>query len=169
MSRSPRICDLRAIRVLLAAALSLAALAGAGCVQRRLTIRSNPPGALVYVDNYEIGTTPISTDYIYYGARKIVLVKDGYETLTVKKSLWPPWYDLFPLDFVTENLLPLEIRDERGLDFEMKPMVVVPTEQLLGRAENLRQGTRGGNYTPPPPVKLPTGAVPPQATIVEPR
>jgi len=37
--------------------------AQSGCVTRRMTIRSNPPGALVYVDDYEIGTTlfrPIS-------------------------------------------------------------------------------------------------------------
>ena len=41
-----------------------------GCVQRRLTIRSSPPGAVVYVGNQEIGTTPISHDFIYYGSRE---------------------------------------------------------------------------------------------------
>ncbi|MEI6037860.1 MAG: PEGA domain-containing protein, partial [Planctomycetota bacterium] len=41
--------------------------ASTGCVQRRMTIRSNPPGALVYVDDYQIGATPVSTDFIYYG------------------------------------------------------------------------------------------------------
>ena len=53
-----------------------------GCVQRRMTIRSNPPGALVYVDDYQIGSTPVSHDFVYYGTRKIRVVKDGYETLT---------------------------------------------------------------------------------------
>ena len=43
-----------------------------GCVERRLTIRSNPPGALVYVDDYTIGVTPVSTSFIYYGTRKFV-------------------------------------------------------------------------------------------------
>ena len=55
-----------------------------GCVQRRMTIRSNPPGALVYVDDYQVGTTPVSTDFVYYGTRKIRLIKDGYDTLTVQ-------------------------------------------------------------------------------------
>ena len=32
-----------------------------------MTIRSNPPGAMFYVDDYEIGITPISTSFIYYG------------------------------------------------------------------------------------------------------
>ena len=34
-----------------------------GCVHRRLTVRSNPPGAAVYVDNQEIGTTPVTANY----------------------------------------------------------------------------------------------------------
>ena len=58
------------------------------CVQRRLTIRSNPPGAYVYVDDYEIGITPCSTDFIYYGTRQFRLVREGYETLTVEKKIW---------------------------------------------------------------------------------
>ena len=32
-----------------------------GCVRRRLTVRSNPPGALVYIDDRPIGKTPVST------------------------------------------------------------------------------------------------------------
>jgi hypothetical protein len=52
----------REIRAITTAAVGLLTLlAVAGCVQRRMTIRSNPPGALVYVDDYQIGTTPVST------------------------------------------------------------------------------------------------------------
>lgn len=112
-----------------------------GCVQRRMTIRTNPPGALVYVDGYEIGTTPISTDFLYYGNRKIRLVRDGYETLTVMQSVPPPWYQITPLDFITENLVPGEIRDQRTLTYQLTPQRVVPPEQLLSRAESLRRGT----------------------------
>jgi len=42
---------------------------GSGCVQRRMTVRTNPPGALLYVDDYEIGTTPVSTEFLYYEKR----------------------------------------------------------------------------------------------------
>ena len=61
-----------------------------------MTIRSNPPGALVYVDDYTIGVTPVSTSFIYYGTRKIRLVKDGYETLTVMQPISPPWAKTTP-------------------------------------------------------------------------
>lgn len=145
-------------------ALLLAAVVvclSSGCVQRRLTVRSNPPGALVYIDNQEIGTTPVSTDYVYYGTRNIRLVKDGYETLNSKQWIPPPWYEIFPLDFATENLVPYEFRDERALDFQLQPQVLAPTQQLLGRADNLRQGSRIEGYTPPPQAAPPTNIAPP--------
>ena len=96
--------------------------------------------ALVYVDDYEIGVTPVSTSFIYYGTRKIRLVKDGYETLTVMQSIPSPWYEYVPLDFVSENFVPGQIRDQRVLDFQLKPQMLVPTDQLLQRAEQLRRG-----------------------------
>jgi hypothetical protein len=141
-------------------------LAQIGCVQRRFTVRSNPPGALVYVDNKEIGTTPISHDFIYYGTRQIRLIKDGYETLVVNTPFTTPWYELPGIDFVSENLVPGEIRDHRVLDFQLTPQVIVPTEQLMGRAEELRRSNNPGATAPPalpgvaqPPVAAP-GAFP---------
>ena len=116
-----------------------------GCVARRMTIRSNPPGALVYVDDYEIGSTPVSTNFTYYGNRKIRLVKDGYETLTVLQPIPAPWYQYPPFDFITENFIPGEIRDQRTIDFQLKPQVVVPTDQLISRAEGMRRS----NFTMP--------------------
>ncbi len=132
-----------------------------GCVQRRLTIRSNPPGALVYVDNYEIGTTPVATDFIYYGTRQIRLVKDGFETLTVLQPVPAPWYQYFPIDFFAENVVPGEIRDERCLDFTLSPQVIVQGEQLLQRGEDLRRTTRVPNLLTPLPPTQPTLVVPP--------
>jgi hypothetical protein len=128
-------------------------------MQRRMTIRSDPPGALVYVDDYEIGTTPVSTNFVYYGKRKIQLVKDGYETLTVLQNIPTPWYEYFPFEFVAENFALGDIHDKHVIDFQLKPQVVVPTDQLIGRAEILRRGNavapagamtpRPGGMTPP--------------------
>lgn len=135
---SPRSPQVVVMRTAIACALAAAVLSG-GCVQRRLTIRSNPPGALVYIDNYQIGTTPVSTDFIYYGEREIRLVKDGYETLVVRQKIPAPWYQWPPLDFFSENLVPAEIRDERTLAYQMSPRQTVQTQELKARAEQLRQ------------------------------
>ena len=126
-----------------------------GCVQRRMTVRSNPPGALVYVDDYQIGTTPVSTDFVYYGTRKIRLIKDGYDTLTVQQPFPVPWYEIFPLDFVTENLWPWEIRDERVVDLAMVPAGTVPAETVVSRAELARRSAGSGPPVPVAPVAVP--------------
>jgi hypothetical protein len=147
----------------------LAALIGAlpGCVERRLTVRSNPPGAQLYIDDYEIGTTPVSVNYTYYArARKIRLVKDGFETAVFYQSIPAPWYQYFPFDFVTENLVPGQIRDERVVTYQMQPTLQVTNEQLVARAEALRQNGQAGavNRLPAgvgPPVVQPGTAIPP--------
>ncbi len=137
--------------------LALGATQG-GCVQRRMTVRTNPPGAMLYVDDYEVGTTPVSTNFTYYGKRKIRLVKDGYETLTVTQPIPAPWYEYPPIDFVAENLVPGEIRDQRVLDYQLKPQAVVPTEQLLSRAQQLRGNVHAaGGIVPAGGVPMPTG------------
>ncbi len=142
-----------------------------------MTVRTNPPAAFLYVDDYPIGETPISTNFTYYGERKIRLVKDGYETLTTIQSIQPPWYELFPADFVTENFVPGKVRDQRTLDFQLKPQLVVPTEQLMSRAEDLRRGVHAtsGVAAPPAPggvggpaAVCPPGSPPPAAGQVVP-
>jgi len=141
-------------RVVVLAAAVLIALPAIGCVQRRMTIRSNPPGALVYVDDYQIGTTPVSHDFVYYGTRKIRLVKDGYETLTVRQPFPVPWYEIFPLDFVTENLIPWEVRDERVVDLAMQPQASAPPDLVVARAEQVRlaAGSQPAALAPQPVV-----------------
>jgi hypothetical protein len=125
-------------------------IVGSGCVRRRLTIRSNPAGATAFVDDQPIGVTPVSTPFTYYGTRKIQLFKDGFETLTVKQPIRAPWYQVPPLDFFAENLWPREVRDERIVEFSMQPRQIVPNQELLQRAENLRATTRQGLATPLP-------------------
>lgn len=161
----------RRMRAPFLAIILAATIVAPGCVQRRMTIRSNPPGALVYVDDYELGTTPVSHDFVYYGTRNIKLVKDGYETLTVRQPFPVPWYQYFPLDFVTENLLPWEVRDERVVDLAMVPAASVPAESVVARAEQARLAA--GSLPPasqaqvvpiptqPQPIAAPAPSMPP--------
>src|SRR4051812_38674164 len=75
-----------------------------GCVERRYTIRTNPPGALVVVNDEEIGASPVSASFTYYGDRKIELMHDGYMTQKVIQPIKAPWYDNYLTEFFTENL-----------------------------------------------------------------
>lgn len=127
-------------------------LASSGCVRRRLTVRTNPPGALVYVDNQQIGTSPCSVDFTYYGTREIRMVKPGYETLTINQPIPSPWWQKPGIDFVSENLAPMKIRDNRVVSFNLIPQRIIPTEELIGRGQQLRVEAQA-----PPPV-VPAGA-----------
>ncbi len=154
-------------RPLVGLVIALLCAGQTGCVQRRLMIRTNPPGALVYVDDYPIGTTPVATNFVYYGTRKIRIVLSGYETLTVLQPIPAPWYQYPGLDFISENLVPGEIRDERVVDYQLKPQVIVPSQQLLERAENLRHGAAApqtplGPGGPVPPAMGPAFGAPPE-------
>lgn len=131
-----------------------------GCLRRRLMVRSNPPGAMVYVDNQPVGTTPCATDFVYYGTREIRLVKPGYETLTVNQPIPVPWFEIPPIDFVSENVVPNKIQDYRTVSYNLVPQVIVPTEQLLGRAEELRQSTLQGTVLPATATSVPGVSTP---------
>lgn len=128
-------------------------LVSTGCVERRLFIRSNPPGAVVYVGNKQVGVTPVGVNFTYYGSRDITLVKDGFQTVKDRVEIPPPWYQYFPADFVAENVVPARIRDYRTLDYQLTPKFVVPTEEILDRAEQLRQAGQTGAPVVPEPTQ----------------
>lgn len=133
-------------RHVLAAVLALACT---GCVERRYTIRTDPPGALVYVNGEELGPAApaVSRSFTHYGAREIVLIADGFQTQRIVQPLDAPWYDNFLTDFVSECLVPWTIRDEREFVYRMAPAVNPPSGDLVQRAEALRGEAQ---FTPPP-------------------
>ena len=123
-----------------------------GCVERRMTIRTNVDdqgGALVVVDNQEVGHTPVSTGFTYYADRQVRLHKDGYETVTLVQPIPAPWWDSLLVEFFIENLWPFTVRDEREFRYQLPPLVNVTTQELLDRAQQLRtEGQLGAEVVP---------------------
>jgi hypothetical protein len=132
----------------LGAFLLLAAVAfSCGCVERRYTIRTEPPGATIVVNGEEIGPAPASRNYYFYGDREITMILDGFQTQTVIQPIKAPWWDNYITEFFTENLVPWTIRDERTFKYQMMPAVSPPEGELRDRAEGLRSEAR---VIPPP-------------------
>lgn len=129
-----------------------------------MTVRTNPPGASVFVDKQYIGISPVSTDFIYYGTREVEVVLAGYRTEKVLRKIAPPWYEIPPLDFVSESVWPGEIRDQRIIDITMIPEQVISGEELQSSANMLRLQAVQGLATPLPPTAQPNypGALPAQ-------
>ncbi len=114
----------------------------------------NPPGAQVYVDRQLIGKSPASSSFTYYGTRHVEVVADGYRTEKVLRNLNPPWYQLPPLDFISETLWPGEIRDERIIDITLTPEQPMASEELTARANTLRMQAAQGMATGLPPTVI---------------
>lgn len=130
-----------------------AATIAAGCVERRFVIESDPPGALVLMNGQPIGATPVDGHFLYYGKYQFTLIKDGYETLQVDECFNTPWYEYFPLDFISENVYPGKIEDvRRPAPYRLSPRLQPRTDALLGQAEQLRaQGRSLSSHTPDKP------------------
>jgi hypothetical protein len=110
-----------------------------GCVERRYTIRSDPPGATVIVNGEEIGLAPASKSFQYYGGREITLMLDGYQTRTIIQPINAPWWDNYVTEFFSENVVPVSLRDEREYTYQLMPAVSPPVAELRNRAESLRE------------------------------
>ncbi len=117
-----------------------------GCTSRRLTIRSNPPGALVEVDGRRYGLTPVSMDFIHHGTREITISASGYETLTVQQPTPAPWYQKFPADFVSEHFLPVQATNRYDFTYQLTPLAgdAEDPNRLRGRANDFRSQSLSG-------------------------
>jgi hypothetical protein len=155
MSRG-RPSPVRAAPALLALASTLLL---AGCVHRQFTVTTSPPGAIVQVNGKTIGATPVDVPFTYYGTYRLTLLRDGYQTMVVDQPVPAPWYQYFPLEFISEHLIPWTIRDQRRFHFDLFPLQVLPPEAALDRAGQLRsQGQVIGLPVAGPvaPVTVPT-------------
>jgi hypothetical protein len=115
-----------------------------GCVHRRVTIHSDPPGALAKIDGKVIGYTPTSFDYTWYGERRIELLKDGYETQSQLINFGAPWYQRFPFEFLSDNFAGTHIQDRRQVRIGMQPRRRDSSADVVRRADSLRSEATHG-------------------------
>ena len=100
------------------AVAALTVLALAGCVEQRLVIRSNPPGARAFVNGRLAGETPVTTGFDWYTNYQIHVEHPGYLSVDAREMVRSPWYMWMPLDALTEAL-PWRVVDERQFAYEL--------------------------------------------------
>ena len=132
------------------AAVVLALTPLGGCVERVMTVKSDPPGALVYLNDQEVGRTPMEKEFLWYGTYDLQLRKEGYQTLTARPRVWAPWWQVVPLDLLAE-LIPLPLVDRPVLSYQMKPTPQEPQDPaaLIERAVELRGKLESSEYRKP--------------------
>jgi hypothetical protein len=133
----------------------LACLAGllGGCVERTLTINSDPPGALVYLNDQEVGRTPLKREFTWYGWYDVAVRMEGYKTLKTSSPVVAPAWLWVPFDLVAE-LLPFPVKDQHRLHYKLEPETEedVDPQTIIARGQALR-GKLEGKGTPAPATK----------------
>ncbi len=109
-----------------------------GCVERRLTINTKPQKALIELNDEQIGTSPVTTSFQWYGDYNVRITKPGCETLKTHRKLKAPWYDKFPFDFFA-LVYPKRIVDEYEWTFELEPKKQLSRQQLIENAKELKE------------------------------
>ncbi|MFH1747398.1 MAG: PEGA domain-containing protein [Planctomycetota bacterium] len=110
-----------------------------GCVERTIKIQTDPPGALVVVNDEEVGISPVRFSFLWYGDYEIILRKAGYHTLKTHCRIDAPWYQWPPIDLISETLVLGTIQDEHVLPtFMLEAAPQATVADVVQRAEELR-------------------------------
>ena len=121
-----------------------------GCVERRIYLRSDPPGARVFIDGEYVGKTrkkadkrgPLYVNFIYYGTRDYTFRLPGYRTESGTVELDTPWYEYPPIDFFAEVLVPWYIVDEHQVEAKLVRASPADVDKLYRDAMDYRYNSR---------------------------
>lgn len=91
---------------------------GGGCVRRVVEITSEPSGAIVWLNDREVGYTPCEVEILHYGTYDLRVTKPGYEPLVAGRKASPPVWDLPGPDLVAE-LVPFELESRNRWHVEL--------------------------------------------------
>jgi hypothetical protein len=122
--------------------LLMAVLLCGGCVERHLTVGSNPSGAILLLNDVEVGRTPTTVTFEWYGDYDVKLrleknVGTPEEPKIVRYYLHThettktPWFQFIIIDLFAE-ILPIPFKDEQTW------AMVVPEVQEPSDAQSIK-------------------------------
>jgi len=121
-------------------AIAACSVALGGCVERRLFIDTDPPGALVWLNDAQLGRTPVDVRIVHDGTYDLRIEKEGFEPVVTGAKVQGPLLDVVPLDLVVE-VLPTDVRYETRFKLSLRPRDDSEAA-LLERAEGMRESLR---------------------------
>ena len=132
------------MRPLFLSLVVVAGLALPGCLERRLSITSEPPGALVWVNDVELGRTPVEADFTFYGEYDVRISLEGYEPIHKQMTAPQPIQEYPPFDLVA-GALPVDFENVVKWHFDLQPALEKSEDSkafennLMDRARGLRE------------------------------
>jgi len=133
----------RPIRFLASAAALACAAAVPGCLERTIHVTSDPPGALVWLNDVEVSRTPLETDFTFYGEYAVRVRKEGYEPIMTTRLAKMPAYEWPAVDLVAEAW-PQKITTDICWHFDLVPAAErtdpeAARQDVLQRAAEMRE------------------------------
>lgn len=129
-------------RIVGLAAGGLCVLVGTGCIERTIHVTSEPPGAMVWVNDVEVGRTPVDVEYEWEGAYDVRLMLEGYEGVWEKRIVKGEAHDLPGLDLLA-TVAPARFRSEARWHFELR-RADDDVDRLMERGREMEQRSVGG-------------------------
>ncbi|MGC8625200.1 MAG: PEGA domain-containing protein [Phycisphaerae bacterium] len=119
-----------------------------GCVERSITLVSDPSGSLAYLNDVQQGTTPCTVQFKWYGDYSVRLRKKEnvgtplkpkyvYYYLHTQKKTHRPWFQWYGVDLFA-SLLPIEFKDHEIWAFIVPKVPELTTHQLIQKANKLK-------------------------------
>jgi len=142
------------------ALLACAALLSAGgCIERTITLVTEPPGCVVYLNDVEQGRTPCTVPFQWYGDYDVRIrgeqntgtpenPQTTYYYLHTHRVAETPWYQFIPIDFFVD-ILPFQARDDKTWAFIVPPVPDQSPEQLIQNAKELKSQLQSAPQTQP--------------------
>ena len=117
-----------------------------GCVERRVWVDTDPPGALVWINDAQIGRSPVDAGITHDGVYDLRIEKEGYEPIVTGATVNGPLWDQPPLDFFAE-ILPVDARNHTRWRFVLRARDESDAD-LAARAERFRERLRAQDASP---------------------
>ncbi|MGD9692432.1 MAG: PEGA domain-containing protein [Phycisphaerales bacterium] len=117
------------------------AIVGTGCIERTIHITSEPPGAMVWVNDVEVGRTPVDVEYEWEGAYDVRVMLEGYEAVWEKREVKGAAHDFPGVDLVA-TVAPARFRSETSWHFELRA-AQDDVDGLLERGTRMRERAEG--------------------------
>lgn len=115
-----------------------------GCLRRKIRITSDPPGAVVHLNDRQIGITPAEAEFTFYGVYDVRLSRPGHEPITTSRTAHAPPWEWPGIDAVFEAIpVVIEHTVDWHFDLDSLPEPGTPgaralEDNTLERARDLR-------------------------------
>jgi hypothetical protein len=127
-------------------------------MERALVVRTDPPGARVWVNGVDRGTTPLRLRYVRDGRFRVRIEKPGYETVADEVTTRTRLDAVPGPDFFAENGPGRRVR-ETTADYRLVPLAersATPAdlEAVLRRGQEFRREAEAAAAEPGTPVPV---------------